>query len=298
MRTELKIAVTGGTGFVGSHVADRLLEKRYNVRIISRRASPDCRDYEAVEADITTGKGLTDAFQGIDCLINTVGIIREAGRNSFEAVHHRGVLNIINACRLAGIKRLLQVSALGVGEGKTNKYFATKYKAERAVIDSGLEYVIFRPSIIFGPGDGFVNLLAGVIRKTPAFPIFGDGGYEMQPVSIHDLARAVVKAVEPGAWDNKIYSIGGPDVYSYKEIVRIIMKVLNKKALLFHIPMWIIKPAVKTAGIIKLPVPMTSEQLSMLTEGGICDNTSFRNDFGSDLTGFERGITEYLTPSK
>jgi NADH dehydrogenase len=287
------IAVIGG-GFVGSHIGWRAQNSDFRVRLVSRHPSSKFEGVELIEGEITTGTGFIKAFTGAEIVVNAVGIIKEKGNNTFEAVHHQGVLNIIEACRKANVRRLIQISALGVSESQTTPYFATKYKAEQAIISSGLEYVIFRPSVLFGPGDGFVNMLAGIMRLSPIFPIFGDGLYRLQPVSIYNLAESVVKAFDKGIWDNKIYSVCGPEKIAYIDIVKKIADKLGKKLIMPRIPFGLVTPPIKMAEIIGIPIPLTSEQLSMLKSENLCENLSYANDFGIKMIRFDDGIGEYL----
>jgi len=289
-----KIIAIIGSGFVGSHIGQCALNAGCEVRLVSRHPKSKIHGEELFESDLISGKGLNQSIDGVEVVVNAVGIIKEKGDNTFEAVHHQGVLNIIEACRKAKVKRVIQISALGVSEGQTTPYFATKHKAEQAIISSGLEYVIFRPSVLFGPGDGFVNMLAGIMRRSPIFPIFGYGRYRLQPVSIYNLTEAVVKAFNHGIWDNEIYSVCGPEKLAYIDIIKKIADKLGKKIIMPRIPFGLITPPIKIAELIGIPIPLTSEQLSMLKSENLCENLSYADDFGIKMIRFEDGIAEYL----
>ncbi|MBD3234171.1 MAG: NAD(P)H-binding protein [candidate division Zixibacteria bacterium] len=288
-----KIALFG-SGFVGSNLANALLSSGYQVRLVSRQPDSDDDQVELVAGNIVTGESLSEAVNSADAVINAVGIIEESGKNSFDAVHHQGVVNLIDACRKNNVDRFVLISALGVGIHHGIDYFDSKYKGEQALIDSGLNFVIFRPSTIFGPGDGFVSMLAKYIKPAPAFPVFGDGGYKMQPVSVHNLADAVAQSVTPGKWDNKIYSACGPRQYEYIDIIKMIADALNRKILIPKIPFGLVLPIIKFADSLNIPTPATADQLKMLRLGSVCPDNEFQRDFELDLKDFEAGIREYL----
>ncbi len=289
-----KIALFG-SGFVGSHLAKGLLSAGYRVRLVSRQPEFDDERVELISGNIVTGENLDTAVNGVETVIDAVGIIKESGKSSFDAVHHQGVVNLIDACRKNNVDRFLLISALGVGLHHGIDYFDSKYKGEQALIGSGLNYVIFRPSTIFGPGDGFVSMLAKYIKLAPIFPVFGDGKYKMQPVSIYDLADAVSQSAAPGKWDDKTYSVCGPMQYEYIDMVRMIADALNRRILIPKIPFGLVLPIIKFAESLNIPAPATADQLEMLRLGSVCPDDEFRGDFELDLKEFEPGIREYLS---
>lgn len=293
MSAKLKIAVTGASGFVGGHIIKKALDTGYRVRALSRTPGA-VTDVDYIKGDIVSGEGLDDFLDGVDVVINAVGIIKETKRNKFEGVHYGGVVNILETCRRKNVNKIIQISALGTAPDKENMYFKTKYMAEREIQSSGLNFVIFQPSLIFGPGDGFVNMLAGIIKKSPVFPIFGDGSYLLQPVSIHDLAKAVVKCAEDINRNRSVYQVCGPEKLSYERIVRMIIRQIGKKRLIIHVPLGMVKLGVNISEKLNLPSPLSSEQLDMLLTGSVCDDDSFAEDFHVNLVALEEGMKEYI----
>ena len=185
------VAVTGGTGFVGRAVVSELLQAGHQVRILSRKAPERLTEgVTHVPGSVVTGIGLDNLLEGVDAVIHLVGIIKEAEENTFRATHYGGTVNILAAASRAGIKRYIHMSAMGTREKAVSKYHQTKFAAEEAVRASGLDWTIFRPSTIFGPGDKFINMLVDILRKTPFMPVLGGGKSQMQPVSVRDVAMA------------------------------------------------------------------------------------------------------------
>jgi len=289
------VAVTGGTGFVGKVVVSELLGAGYEVQILSR-GTPEMLPEGArhFAGNVVTGEGLDAFVAGVDSVIHLVGIIREAGSNTFELVHHKGTVNIIVAAAQAGVRRYLHMSAMGTREGAASIYHQTKYAGEEAVRASGLDWTIFRPSTIFGPGDSFINMLAGMMRKLPVLPVIGAGTNKMQPVFVENVAAAFKNTLESDVHIGKTYELGGPDLLNFMQILGIISQVIDKKPLLLPVPVQIVAPAVKLAQLLKLPLPISSDQLIMLGEDNIRTGGDPVEELGIEWTPFEEGIRQYL----
>ena len=289
------VAVTGGTGFVGKVVVSELLGAGYEVQILSRGTPeklPEGTRHFA--GNVVTGEGLDAFVAGVDSVIHLVGIIREAGSNTFELVHHKGTVNIIVAAAQAGVRRYLHMSAMGTREGAASIYHQTKYAGEEAVRASGLDWTIFRPSTIFGPGDSFINMLAGMMRKLPVLPVIGSGTNKMQPVFVENVAAAFKNTLESDVHIGKTYELGGPDLLNFMQILGIISQVIDKKPLFLPVPVQIVTPAVKLAQLLKLPLPISSDQLIMLGEDNIRTGGDPVEELGIEWTPFEEGIGQYL----
>ena len=298
MEFHMLIAVTGGTGFVGKAVVSELLRRGHLVNVLSRHIPvdppPEGLNYYA--GSVVTGEGLDSFLEGCDALIHLVGIIRETGTNTFEAVHHKGTVNVIQAARKAGIRRYLHMSALGTRKGAKNAYHRTKWAGEEAVRRSGLSWTIFRPSIIFGPGDEFVNMLADTMKKTPVMPVFGGGSNLMQPVQVHDVAAAFATALEHSENIGKLYELGGLEILTFKDILNLIAQVIGKKRYYITVPMWLAIPPVTLFQALKFPLPVTTDQLQMLQEDNIRRGGDDIEELGIEWTRFEEGIKQYLVP--
>lgn len=294
----MNIFLSGGTGFVGGHLRRALLEKGHRIRLLAHKRGDGFEDgVEVVEGDVTRPDTFAAHLAGCDAAINLVGIIREfpAQGITFEKLLVQATRNMVDGAKGAGIKRYLQMSALGTRPNATSAYHRSKFLAEEYVRASGLDYTIFRPSIIFGPKDDFINKLAGYIKGYPAVPVIGDGKYRLQPIAADDVARCFTMALEMPETVGKTYEICGIDRLTYNEMLDTIGRVLGKS----HVAK-ISNPL----GIMKLMVPLlqgfsffpiTMDQILMLVEENICDGT-WRETFSFDPQRFEEGIRAYLRP--
>lgn len=292
----MRIFLAGGTGFVGGHLRRELISRGYSVRLLVHRrsgvAEPGC---EQVEGDATVPASLAAAARGCDATINLIGIIREfPGRGAtFERLHVEATRNLLNASRAGGVRRFLQMSALGTGPEARTGYFQTKYRAEEEVRASALDWTIFRPSVVFGPKDEFVNMLAGMIKALPAMPVIGDGSYQLQPIAADDVARCFAGALELPETIGATYALCGPDRLSYNELLDTIARALGMKGV-FKVrnPLALMRLVVPV--LQRLPFfPLTSDQLEMLVQGSTCDG-SWSATFGFAPQSFESGIRSYL----
>jgi uncharacterized protein YbjT (DUF2867 family) len=294
----MRIFMAGGTGFVGGHVRRALLAKGHSIRIlVHKRSSGSEPGVEEFEGDVTLLPSFLSAASGCDATINLVGIIREfpARGVTFERLHVEATRNVIAAAKAGGVRRHLQMSALGTRAGAGTGYFSSKFKAEELLRGSGLDFTIFRPSIIYGPKDDFVNQLAGLLRGLPAVPVIGDGEYLLQPVSADDVARCFVDALERPETVGKTYELCGPDRMSYNELLDTIARAIGKKSpLKVKNPLALMRLVVPV--LQRLPFfPITSDQIEMLVQGNVCDG-SWRATFGFEPRRFEEGIHSYLKP--
>lgn len=292
----MKVLVIGGTGFVGGHLIRELRRRGHTVVVFShhRTRGPE-QGITIVRGDVTDPVSVGAAAWGCDAVINLVGIIREipAKGITFERLHTLATRTVVTAAQEAGIRRIIQMSALGTRPDAVSTYHRTKYTAEEFVRGSSLDWTIFRPSLIFGPKDSFINMLAGQIRKFPIIPIIGDGSYRLQPIHADDVARCFVQALEMPETVGQIYALCGPDRFSYLQMLTILGRILGlSKVTAIKLPVGLMKAIVPL--LEKLPAfPLTSDQLQMLLEESICD-CSWRVTFSFDTVRFEEGIREYL----
>jgi NADH dehydrogenase len=293
----MKVFLAGGTGFVGGHVRRALLAKGHSIRLlVHKRSAGSEPGVEEREGDATEPATFSAAIAGCDATINLIGIIREFPQRgiSFQRLHVEATRNIVAAAQIAGVKRHLQMSALGTGAGAASGYFKSKYIAEEEVRASGLDYTIFRPSIIFGPKDDFINQLAGFMRTLPAMPVIGDGEYQMQPISADDVARCFVEALEKPESIGKTYELCGPDRMSYNALLDTVGRVLGKQNVLkANTPLGLMRLVVPVLEKFSF-FPITSDQITMLVQGSVCDG-SWRKTFEFEPTRFEAGIRAYLS---
>jgi NADH dehydrogenase len=295
----MKVFITGGSGFVGRAIIQQLLTSGHSVRALIRQ--PDAlfhfSNVETIVGDTTQPETLENQLFDCHAVIHLVGIIREfSGRGiTFKQLHIESTANILRAAEKQGVERYLQMSANGSRDDSITNYHRTKWKAEELVQKSGLDWTIFRPSLIFGQHDQFVNMLAQLIRKLPLVPVMGDGQYQLQPVSVFDIAKSFAAALNKPETIGKTYSCCGPQLFSYNQVLDLIAQALGKGtgARKIHQPLWLMKPLV--AALQSIPqFPITSDQLQILLEGNICTDKSWQNDFSLELHEFSSSIKTYL----
>jgi uncharacterized protein YbjT (DUF2867 family) len=292
----MKVFLTGGTGFVGSEVLRQLVAAGHTVRALVREGSEDklavIAGVEVHSGNVTDAASLVGGLQGCDAVIHLVGIIREFPRRgvTFKKMHVEGTENVLAAAKEQGVSRYLHMSSNGTRERSNTGYHRTKWQAEEMIRDSTLEWTIFRPSLIFAPGSEFVHMISEVIRRLPVVPVIGDGQYRMQPVSRRDVATSFVKALEMPATIGKTYHLGGGESYSYDEILDLTSQAMGKgKASKIHQPLFMIKPMIRLMQSSD-HFPITSDQLTMLIEGNVCDPEEWEKVFGLKATSYAEGI--------
>lgn len=281
-----EVLVTGGTGFVGRHVCRALIARGLLPRLLIRgdsegKVPADIREKGRITlGDVTDRESVEYAMQGTSAVIHLVGIIREFPSKgiTFERLHVAGTKNVVDAAIRWGIPRLVHMSALGARAGGPTRYFDTKGRAEECVRSSGLAWTIFRPSLIFGPGDQFVNELGRLLRIAPFFPVPGDGKYQLQPVFVGDVAKGFADAVLRPETAGKTFEIGGPERFSYNELLDLVASSNGGSARKIHVPLSLIRPIVRRMER-SAKFPLTTEQLEMLIQGNTCDSGSFYSEY-------------------
>ncbi len=272
------ILVTGGTGYVGSRLVQKLVERGRDVRVLARDVAAAQRRFPRgvtfAPGDVTAPETLPAVLAGVDAVIHLVAIIRERGGRTFEEINYRGTVHVVDAEKAAGVRRHLQMSALGALPDPDFPYHDTKYRAEQYVRASGLDWTIFRPSIIFGPGDQFFSTLAR-LAKLPVPFVLPDGGVaKFQPVWLDDVADAFIAALDDPATIGKAYELGGPEIMSYKEMVGVLTDVTGTHRPLLPSPAALLKPAAFAFDKLLPKPPVTPEQLKMLRLNNSSDDSA------------------------
>ena len=285
-RTEpMRIAVVGATGFVGSHLVPHLVRAGHHVVAISRggRRRPGWGDdVEARPADVTTGSGLDRALEDVDAVVHLVAIPRESGGRTFDEVNVRGTEHVVQAVTAAGVRRLVHLSVLGVAEDPSLDYLHSKWRGEQIVRDSGLDWVVFRPSLMFGQGDGFFSLIRTTLKwwSPGVVAIPGDGSARFQPLSVDDLAIAVERSLVDADRAGSVYELGGPQWLTYREIVDEVMRVTGMRRLQLGMPIPLLS-ALTTVTDRVLPVfPVSHDQIASLQRPNFTELDAFERAFG------------------
>jgi len=301
MQAVRQVFVTGATGFVGHALLQRLCAAGHIVRCLVRRGSERALRGQGaiarIEGDVLSLQGLEEGMAGCDTVIHLVGIIREhpASGVTFERVHTQGTVNVLEATAAAGIRRYVHMSALGTRPEAAARYHRTKWAAEEAVRASGLEWTIFRPSIIYGRGDGFVTMLASMMRRLPAVPVIGSGRQRLQPVPVEQVAAGFTGALELPATIKRTYEVGGPEAVTMVELLDVIGRALGRRRVpKIHAPLGAMRPLARL--LHRLPgFPVTPDQLLMLGEDSVCDPRPFFETFELEPIPLAVGLERMLT---
>ncbi len=292
----MKIFIAGGTGFVGGHLVEELLRRSHQLRLLVHKRSLNIAGgIDQVEGDVTRLESFADAAHKCDAVINLVGIIREfpARGITFERLHVQATANMLAACSQAGVRRYLQMSALGTRPEAGSRYHSTKFRAEELVRSSGLDYTILRPSLIYGPKDAFINMLAGQLRLAPVMPVIGSAAYRLQPIHAADVARCFALALELPETIGQCYELCGNDRLSYLELLDTVASAMGRPApFKVHLPLGLMRMIIPVMQQIP-QFPITMDQLQMLIEENICDGR-WKRIFGFEPRDFRKGIQEYL----
>jgi NADH dehydrogenase len=236
---------------------------------------------------VVSGDGLEAAFQSADVVVNLVAVIRERGLQTFDAVNAQGSANVANAASRAGVKKLVQLSAIGADPDPNFPYLISKWRGEQAVIASSLEWVIIRSSTIFGKGDGFFTLLAKAISLPAPFLIIpGDGAAVFQPIHADDVGRCLLAAIEDERRARQLYEIGGPDQVTLEQITIAVAQAIDKewfgisKRKPLHLDPRMIRPGALLMDKLLSDPLVTPQQLDMLAKPNVTRVDAVRTEFG------------------
>jgi len=271
MQSNQQIAVFGAGGFLGRHLIRELTKLDYRVKIATR--NPFLKGYlrplgnpgqiELIKTNIFNVEDVKQVLKNCDYAINLVGILYETRKQKFIQIHSHFPYLLSNLCNEIGIKNLIHVSALGVKEKHSSQYIQSKFQGEKNIQNIFKPSVILRPSLIFGPEDKFFNTFASYARIFPALPLIGGGKTKFAPIYCVDVGKAIVKALELKNTKPKIYELGGPENYSFRELIEILLGEIKKKRFLVNIPFNIAK--FQSYFLQMLPNPiLTMDQVELL----------------------------------
>ncbi len=291
-----RILITGGTGFVGSEIRKALADRELRLLVRDPSSVRDAGAAELVRGDVLDPASLEPAMAGVDAVIHLVAIIEESGDKTFDLVIRQGSENVVTAARNAGVRRLVHMSALGAQPNPAYPYLNAKWGAEQAVRQSGLDWTIIRPSVIFGPRDGFVNVLAGLIRRAPIIPVVGSGESKFQPVAVGEVAAVYRAVLDDPTAIGQTYELGGGETYSYEEMLDVIAAQLGKRKPKLHLPVGLMRTVVAVSSPLpkSLRPPVTKEQLNMLALDNCTDQSATAALIGRQPIALRDGL-EYLS---
>jgi len=305
MRTGL-VTIFGGSGFVGKHVVRALVKDGWRVRVAVRRphTANDLRvignvgQVHLVQANIRFKTSVERAVEGSDAVINLVSVLFEDGKQNFNSLHVLGARVVADAAKVAGISNVIQVSAIGADKDAPSAYSRTKAAGEAIVRELIPTADIMRPSIIFGPEDSFFNRFAAMTNISPFIPLIGGGDTKFQPVYVGDVAQAIAQRLKQGT-SGEIYELGGPRIYSFKEMMEFMLTVVNRKRLLLPLP-WAAASMMGFTGemIGKAPLIkpfLTRDQVnSFRTDNIVSESAKGFKDLDIELETIESMVPPYL----
>ena len=270
LQTPKLVTVFGGSGFVGRHLVRALARRGYQVRVACRR--PDLAVHlqplgnvgqiQAVQANLRVRWSVDRAVQDAAHVVNLVGILHETGRQTFNAVQDFGARAVAEAARSVGAG-LTHGSAIGADLSSQSVYARTKARGEAAVLETMPGAVIYRPSIVFGPEDGFFNRFANMARFSPVLPLIGGGETKFQPVFVGDVAEAIARSVDGKVEGGKIYELGGPQVLSFRQCMEEMLTIIDRKRMLVPVPWSVAYMQASILGLLPNPL-LTSDQVTLL----------------------------------
>lgn len=290
----MKVFLTGASGFVGRHLLRRLLCDGHHVRALVHRSGGlshgEAGQLEEVNGDINA-PDIANAMAGCDAVINLVGIIYERGSSTFEAIHHQGTRNLVTAAKTSGVQRFVQMSALGARPANASAYHTTKFAAEEEIRNSGISWIVLRPSLIFGPGSAFVAQMLDVMKGAPFIrPVPGTGEYRFRPVHVDDVAECFAQSLTSHSAVNQTVELVGGDELSLNEINAEIAASAGIRKTPVHIPIPLMKMAAAFFSLLPIKPPVTSTQIRMLEEGSTADLEPMKRIFRIEPIGFREGL--------
>lgn len=270
----MKVLVTGGTGVVGKSAVDHLLKAGHTVRLLSRHAQADARQWasgvEPHEGSVSSDEAVAGAADGCDAVLHVAGIVSENPPEvTFQAVNVDGTRRLAREARRAGVRRFVYVSSLGA-DGGDSGYHRSKYEAEQVTrAEAPPGWLIVRPGNVYGPGDDVISLLLKMVRTLPAIPLVGAGDQPFQPVWVEDLGLALARAVERDAPRETAVDVAGPDVTTMRETIQLLAKITQRSPVLVPVPEFLARAGTQAMEAVGIDFPVKDDQIQMLKEGNL-----------------------------
>ena len=297
-----RITVFGAGGFIGRHVVRRLAPLGWVVRAAQRdavdaatlRPLGDVGQIVPMRCDLADEAAVAEAVGGSQAVINLVGVLFERGRQRFDAIHAEAAGRVARVAREAGVKHLVHISAIGADADSPSAYARSKAAGEFGVRRWFPDATILRPSIVFGPEDGFFNRFAAMARILPALPLIGGGRTKFQPVYVGDVAEAIVRALARPEAIGKVFELGGPRVASFRELMELMLAEIGRPRALIPLPFWLASLQGSVLGLLPVP-PLTRDQVELLKRDNVVapDALALR-DLGIEPTAMEAILPTYL----
>ena len=300
------VTVFGGSGFLGRHIVRALVKRGWRVRVAVRRPNEALflktagavGQVAIMQANIRDEASVRKAVKGVDAVVNLVGILYETGKQKFSAVQAEGARTVAKSAADEGVQKFVQLSAIGASSESEAAYAQSKAAGEAAVLEAFPQAVILRPSIVIGPEDDFFNRFAKMAALAPALPLVGGGETLYQPVAVQDVAQATCEALENPECGGEIYELGGPDIFSFKNLMEIMLRHTGKKRILAPLPFFAAQLISRFTQFLPNP-PLTPDQVIMLRSDNIADDKlPGLGDLGIAPTPIESVLPHYLSRFK
>ena len=270
------VAIFGAGGFIGKHLIRRLTQLDYRVKVGTR--NPYLKGYlkplgnpgqiELFKINIFNSEEVKQVLKNCDCAINLVGILYETRKQKFNQIHAYFPYLLSNLCHEFGIKHLIHIRALGAKKNHNSKYMQSKFEGEKNIQDTFKSSIILRPSVVFGPEDKFFNVFASFVQFSPILPLIGGGKTKFAPIYVGDIAKAIIEILKNDNLESKIYELGGPENYTFKQLMEILLREIKKKRFLISIPFSVAK--FQSYFLQMMPNPLlTPDQVEMLKYNNI-----------------------------
>ncbi len=296
------ILITGATGYIGRHLVSRLVAQgerpRCLVRNIKRASSIlPAGTLEFVQGDTTSPASLETAVQGVDTIVHAAFITadqKQSAGNHYQETNVQGTANLVEAAKKAGVKRIIVISGLGTKPDKPGSYMQGRYLAEKMVKESGLDWTIIQPSVLFGKDAPFIKGLTDLIRTAPVVPLIGGGKVMFQPIYVEDVVTVIIKVLqEPERTKNKTYTIGGPAYYSFTQVIDALLQAMHKKRIKVPTPTPLVGIGAAVMEAVLPKPPLTKAAMTLFTFDNTTDLHSVERDFGFTPMSFTTYLKEH-----
>jgi len=295
-----QVTVFGGSGFVGRAIVRALAQEGYQIRVACRRielaerikTAGDVGQISILRTNLRIPASVAAAVSGSQAVINASGIAFQRGRQRYETVHVEGARAIAEAASAAGVQRLVHISGIGADQrNSTNRFIRSKVDAEDAIVSGFANATMLRPSVVFGPEDAMFNRMAQIARQAPFLPVVGDGSARVQPVYVGDVGAAVVAVLERPDTAKSVFELGGPRVYTYREIAALVLREIDRHKRIVGVPAGLMKIMGFFAEFLPVP-PLTHDQVDLL----VTDNVARPGASGLAELGIEPTAAEAILP--
>jgi uncharacterized protein YbjT (DUF2867 family) len=296
------ILITGATGYIGRHLVARLVAQgerpRCLVRDTKRAAAILPADkVELARGDTVDSASLQEAVRGIDTIVHAAFITadhKESAGNHYEDTNVRGTANLIQAAKDAGVKRIIEISGLGTKEDKPGSYMQGRFLAEKMLKESGLDWTIIQPSVLFGKDAPFIKGLADLIRTAPVVPLIGGGKTLFQPIYVEDIVTVIIKVLEdPARTSGKTYTIGGPAYYSFSQVIDILLETMHKSRIKAPAPTALVGIGAAMMEAVLPRPPLTKAAMTLFSFNNTTDLRSVERAFGFTPVSFSDYLQEH-----